>query len=96
MYLRICQKKTENGTGLVKRTVSENKLRFQNMLYDYEYELKTDIIKNRGNTFHQLGFTNEEVENKIFKAPVLTAKESLNHGYKFILNACFRIFLTVF
>ena len=50
------------------------------MLYEYEYELKSQIINYRGNTFHQLGLKNEDVEEKIFRAPVLSSQEALKLG----------------
>jgi len=58
----------------------EDKKWVYHMLYEHEYELKNQIINSRGNTFHQLGLKNEDLENKIFRAPVLTSQDALKLG----------------
>lgn len=50
------------------------------MLYEEEYDLKSEILSYRGSAFHQLGLSNQEVEDKIFQAPVLNAEEALKFG----------------
>jgi len=50
------------------------------MLYEEEYDLKSEILHYRGNSFHQLGLSNQDVEDKIFQATVLNAQEALNLG----------------
>jgi hypothetical protein len=52
----------------------------QNILNEMEYELKSEIIKNRASQFGAKGFKSIDIEEKIFKPPVLTSDEALAVG----------------
>ena len=45
-----------------------------------EYQLKSEILENRGPVFHKFGHTNEDVEDKVFKPPVLLGEDAVKVG----------------
>ena len=47
-----------------------------------EYDLKGEVIKNRGHVFHKQKLTNDALEKEVFQKPILTAEEALNYGYR--------------
>jgi hypothetical protein len=46
------------------------------ILAELQYDLKNEIIQNRGAAFKSARFTNEELNNKVLGGGVLSAKES--------------------
>lgn len=46
-----------------------------------EYELKNEVLKNRGEVFKNNKHTNESLEKDVFQQPILTADEALKLGY---------------
>jgi len=53
----------------------------QNILTEFEYELKSQIIKNRGEHFQEKKMTNEDLETKIFQTPILNSNQAVSYGY---------------
>jgi len=51
------------------------------VLDEMEYELKSQVIKNRQEAFQNKKLTNEALEKEVFQTPILTAEEALNYGF---------------